>query len=110
VQNHVTAFFHGHDHVYAKEVLDGVVYQEVPMAANSKYDTGFSSNSTDYAGTALIANSGHLLVTVAPNSTTVQYVRSYLSGDGQNRSVAASYTMPGYSVADAGVSGSGTSN
>ncbi|HEY8922994.1 MAG TPA: metallophosphoesterase, partial [Polyangia bacterium] len=24
VQNHVTAFFHGHDHVYAKETLDGV--------------------------------------------------------------------------------------
>jgi hypothetical protein len=97
VQNHVTAFFHGHDHVYAKEVLDGVVYQEVPMPANENYDMGFSTNlNATYAGTPLIANSGHLHVTVAPTGTTVEYVRSYLPGDGQNGSVAASYTAQGY--------------
>ena len=31
VQNQVTIVFHGHDHFYAKQDLDGIVYQEVPQ-------------------------------------------------------------------------------
>jgi hypothetical protein len=92
-QNHVTAFFHAHDHVYAKETLDGVVYQLMPMAANPNYDKGFSTNPTDYAGTTLIANSGHLRVTVSPASAKVDYVRSFLSGAGTNGTIAATYSM-----------------
>jgi hypothetical protein len=95
VQNHVSAFFHAHDHVYAKEALDGVVYQELPFAANASYDMGFASNATDYAGAQMVANSGHLRVTVAPAEVTVDYVRSFLPGDGANGSVAASYRIGG---------------
>jgi hypothetical protein len=93
VENHVTVFFHAHDHVFAQETLDGVVYQEVPMAANASYDTGFSTNPTDYAGTALTPNSGHLRVTVSPASVTVDYVRSFLAGQGTNGAVARTYTV-----------------
>lgn len=95
VENHVTAFFHGHDHVYAKETLDGVVYQEVPMAANAGYDTGFASNGSEYAGATLLPNSGHLRVTVAPTGATVDYVRSFLAGEGTNGAIAATYVMGG---------------
>jgi hypothetical protein len=97
VKNHVTAFFHGHDHGYAKEALDGVVYQEVPMPADPAYTTGGFTNPGWYAGATIIANSGYLRVTVAGASTTVEYIRSYLTPeDGANNSVAASYTVPGY--------------
>ena len=94
-QNHVSVFFHAHDHVYAQEILDGVVYQEMPMAANANYDTGFSTNPTDYAGTTLIPNSGHLKVTVSPTVVTVAYVRSFKPGDGTNGTISASYTLAG---------------
>ncbi len=92
----VTVFFHGHDHVFATEQLDGVVYQETPHAANDDYGIGFASNPTDYPGAVLVANSGHLRVTVAPEGATVEYVRSFLEGDGENGSVAHSYTVPGH--------------
>jgi len=94
VQNGVTALFHGHDHVYATEMLDGVVYQCVPHAANDDYGTGFASNQTDYAGAlALIANSGYVRVTVGPGEARFDYVRSYLPGDGTNGTVAHTYTV-----------------
>jgi hypothetical protein len=93
VHTKVNAFFHGHDHVFAKEVLDGVVYQEVPHAANADYGEGFSTNPTDYAGGTLVNNSGHLRVTVAPTTTTVDYIRSYLPGDGTNRELANHYII-----------------
>ena len=107
--NHVTAFFHAHDHVYAKETLDGVVYQEVPMAANPNYDTGFDTNPAVYAGTTLIANSGHLRVTVSPTKATVAYVQSFLSGQGTNGSIAATYNLRGAGAGGTGGStGTGT--
>ena len=40
VANGVSAFFHGHDHQYGYEKLDGMVYQSVPSA-------GFTSNFGD---------------------------------------------------------------
>jgi hypothetical protein len=92
-ENGVTAFFHGHDHVFAMEELDGVVYQECPHAANTDYGSGFESNATDYAGAASVNNSGHLRVTVSPTLVSVDYVRAYLPGDGDNASVAYSYTI-----------------
>ena len=82
VKTNVTAFFHGHDHVFAKEVLDGIVYQEVPHAANADYGGGFSTNPQDYADGDLVNNSGHLRVTVAPAKVTVEYVRSFLPNAG----------------------------
>ena len=97
VTNHVTAFFHGHDHGYAKESLDGVVYQEVPMSADPQYTTGGFTNPGWYAGAKILPNSGHLRVTVTGASATVDYVRAFLTPeDGENNSVAASYTMQGY--------------
>jgi hypothetical protein len=96
VHTNVTAFFHGHDHVFAKEELDGVVYQEVPFAANSNYGDGFDTNPEDYAGGVLRDNSGHLRVTVAPTNVAVDYVRSFLPADiakGTNGEVAYSYVI-----------------
>ena len=41
VKYKVTVFFHGHDHEYAYESRDGVIYQLVPMAADATYGYGF---------------------------------------------------------------------
>jgi len=99
-ENGVSAFFHGHDHVFAKEELDGVVYQECPQSANPSYDGGFTSNAADYANAARVNNSGHLRVTVTPTLVTVSYVRAYLPGDGDNGSVAYSYAISPCAVAN----------
>jgi len=93
VANGVTAFVHGHDHVFAREELDGVVYQEIPQAADAGYGTGFASNAKDYAGATTFHNSGHVRFTVSPVAVTVEYVRAYLAGDGDNGSVAYAYTI-----------------
>ena len=38
VENDVTIFFHGHDHLFVKQDLDGIVYQEVPQPSYASYD------------------------------------------------------------------------
>jgi hypothetical protein len=94
VQNGVTAFFHGHDHEYAYEKRDGIIYQLVPMAADAGYGFGFKNyNETDPYTMRVLPNSGHLRVTVSPLTATVDYVRAFLPADGVNGQVADTYTI-----------------
>jgi hypothetical protein len=37
VKNGVTIFFQGHDHLFARQELDGVIYQETPNPADNTY-------------------------------------------------------------------------
>ena len=73
--NHVTIFFQGHDHLFARQELDGVIYQTLPEPANPNYTT---ENADAYQSGDRFPNSGHVRVKVSPNSVQVDYVRSYL--------------------------------
>lgn len=97
VDNGVKIFFQGHDHLFAKEELDGLVYQEVPMPSDSTYEIGVLANADAYTDVTL-DGSGHLRVTVNPSCVKVDFVRAYLpkdtiDGKHSNREVAYSYTI-----------------
>jgi hypothetical protein len=80
VKNGVTIFFQGHDHLFAYQKKDGIVYQSVPNPADPKYQ---AFNSDAYTGD-ILPNSGHLLITVAPDQVKVDYIRSFLPKDESN--------------------------
>ena len=99
----VTAVFHGHDHLYADQVLDGIKYQEVPQpsltyAADSTYLTlakeGGYVSCLDLTATCQ-GSSGYLKVTVSPTSgVTSEYVRTYtLPSQGENKSISAKWNV-----------------
>jgi len=79
VRNHVTAVFHGHDHLYARQDLDGIVYQEVPQPSAKNSSSGQTlAADYHYASGTILSSSGHLRVTVSPAAVTARYVRSWL--------------------------------
>jgi predicted phosphodiesterase len=83
VENGASAYFHGHDHQYVYETRDGIVYQEVPSP--SMTGSGFSGIYTEgvydeYETIEMQPNAGHLRLTVTPDLTTVEYVRSNQTG------------------------------
>lgn len=94
VKHGVSIFFQGHDHLYARQERDGVVYQEAPVPADHKYATGFADGYT--SGTKL-PNSGYLRVTVSPQEAKVDYVRCWLPKDETARQktgdIAHTYTV-----------------
>ncbi len=98
VANGVDIYFHGHDHVFAYEELDGIVYQLVPQPSDPSYGTGWLEDGNYYNNADIVNNSGHMRVTVGSNAATVEYVRAFLNGESQggfsNRDVAYSYTIP----------------
>lgn len=83
----VNVLFHGHDHGFAKQDLDGIVYLECPKPGASEYSLGFLEKS-GYTHGDLIANSGHIEVSVAESHVRLDYVRAYLPGDGENGETA----------------------
>jgi hypothetical protein len=96
VKNGVTIFFQGHDHLFARQERDGIVYQETPNPADATY-TAF--NREAYKSGDILPNAGYLRVTVSPANTKVEYIRAYLAKDEKldhkNGEVAFSYTARG---------------
>ncbi|MBN2794555.1 MAG: metallophosphoesterase family protein [Clostridia bacterium] len=87
----VTIFFQGHDHVFAREDVDGIVYQTLPKPAERIADNQL--NAKYFTGDVLL-NSGFLNVSVDESGVQVDYNRNYLvaSGD-QTTGVVYSYRV-----------------
>ncbi len=89
IDTHVSAVFHGHDHQYAYEMRDGIVYQSLPAAGFS--GNGFNVyNQTNPLTTRALPSGGHLRVTINPTQATVDYISSNTA---TNTQVLYSYTI-----------------
>jgi hypothetical protein len=111
----VSAFFHGHDHVFVRQELDGITYQELPQPgyfnfinpAKSYSNTGLAS-LYGYTHGVVLPSSGYLRVTVADSGALVEYVRSFLpaheNAQQVNGAVAYSYLLRKSVPASAGAS------
>ncbi|MEI8272823.1 MAG: metallophosphoesterase [Paludibacter sp.] len=92
-KNHVSIFFQGHDHLFVRQELDGVIYQSVPNPADNTY-TAFNADA--YQSGDVLPNSGFLKVNVSAKEVKVEYIRSFLKADEKemkNGDVAFSYTL-----------------
>jgi len=94
--NNVTIFFQGHDHIFVKQKLDGVIYQTLPYAADPTYGL---YNAERFDSTVELPCSGYARVTVSESSVLVEYVRTFLPKDETaeqvNGEVAYTYTVTG---------------
>src|ERR1035441_7909948 len=97
VANHVTAVFHGHDHLYARQELDGILYQEIPQPGAINPRVGKRAADYEYTHGTVLDGSGHIRVTVSPSQVRTEFVRTWTpaaqSGDHKNREVADSLTI-----------------
>lgn len=73
VRHGVTAVFHGHDHLFAEQERDGVLYQEVPQPGHRR---GGANRAADYGYRegVILDGSGFLAVTVGPDVARVEFV------------------------------------
>ena len=95
VANKVTIFFQGHDHIWARQQLDGVTYQTLPEPADPFYTL---YNSDAFLSGDKYPNTGYTRVTVSPAAVRVEYIRTWLpkdEGAGKTSGTAAfRYTIP----------------
>ncbi len=89
VDNDVTIFFQGHDHVFAREEVDGVIYQTLPKSAEMVPDQ--QNNYLFYSGGDVQINSGYLEVMVQPEHVQVTYNRLVVPGQPDNKDIGVVY-------------------
>ncbi|NDC79483.1 MAG: T9SS C-terminal target domain-containing protein, partial [Chitinophagia bacterium] len=81
---------------FAQEVRDNVVYQALPMAADSTYEIGMLANADAYVSNTL-PGTGHLRVNVDPACVKVDFIRAWLPKDTsatrRNGEIAFSYSL-----------------
>ena len=99
VQNKVSIVFHGHDHLYVKQDLDGVVYQESPQPGYPNFNNANSAKDYGYVSGTIMGSPGHLRLSISPDQLQVDYVRPVLAGSEtatrHNRDVSHSYVVRG---------------
>lgn len=103
-ENEVTAFFHGHDHFFAKQERDCMIYQECPQPSHPNYSNANQADDYGYVEGLILPNSGHLRLQVSPEGVNVEYVRVYKPEDESatrhNGDVSASYFIPAHNCYD----------
>ena len=101
VDHGASVVFHGHDHMFIKQDLDGIVYQLVPQPGHPRSGTK-SAEEYGYISGEVQGSSGHVRVRVSGDSARVDYVRAYLptaeGGSRRNGDVSYSYAVQGKEI------------
>lgn len=72
-----TVVFHGHDHLYARQERDGIVYLLVPQPGHQRFDNTRSAADYGYRSGVIQGASGIVRTRVTPTAATLEYVRAY---------------------------------
>jgi hypothetical protein len=76
LKNHVTAVFRAHDNFYARQELDGLPYVMIPQPSFAGNDRIRDLQNYGYRQGIFLGNSGHVRVTVSPETVKVEYVKA----------------------------------
>lgn len=85
VDNKVEIVFKGHDHFYARQELDNIIYQTVPQPSHPG-ETPNTVSDYGYEAGVILGGSGYLRVLVEGDTITVEFIKA----DG---SIATSYKL-----------------
>jgi hypothetical protein len=73
VENKVSFVFKGHDHVYVKQELDGIIYQTLPQPSHP--GDKLSAEQYGYVSGKAVGGSGFLRVTTSGATAKVEFVK-----------------------------------
>jgi hypothetical protein len=91
VDNNVNVVFHGHDHFYARQSLDGIIYQLVPQPGTPGNSVNDASKYSYKAG-VFLPSAGYLRVVVSSEEAVVEYVKT-AQDMSQNSSIPDHYVI-----------------
>lgn len=95
VKHKASVVFHGHDHFFARQDLDGVSYLLVPQPGHASSERMRSAEEYGYKKGDFLPPAGHVRVNVTPEQAVVDYVRTYLPQNetAQRKNGEISYTF-----------------
>ena len=95
VKHQVSVVFHGHDHFFAKQDLDGIVYQLVPQPGHKGDRFPRQAEEYGYHQGEIMGGSGYMLVNVTDDEATISFIKTVTDKDkNYNSKNSYSYKIP----------------
>lgn len=92
VKYNVNIVFHGHDHFFAKQEKDGIVYQLLPQPGAMHYGVNKSVGEYGYKEGVILNAPGYLRVTLESKRCHVAYVQSSIN-EKDNKKILYAYEL-----------------
>jgi len=93
VKNKVTAVFHGHDHIFARQELDGVVYQCLSQPGAKERGNTRNGEEYGYVNGTILNAPGYMRVSVGAEKVTFQFVETNIRDISKNKSILFQYQI-----------------
>ena len=89
----VNAVFHGHDHMYANQEYDGIIYQCVPQPGAKNSARPRPSGEYGYKSGIILNGPGYLRVRLTGSLATVSYLKTDPSSEKENKKINHEYQI-----------------
>jgi hypothetical protein len=93
VANKVNVLFHGHDHFFAKQDFDGLVYQLLPQPGAMRYGNINSAKDYGYNSGKILNSPGYIRVKIEDYNATIDYVQTSITSSHKNKEILYSYSF-----------------
>lgn len=89
----VTAVFHGHDHLFARQEKDGIIYQCLSQPGSQRTRMSNQASEYGYMTEDAFLNPGYMRVNVQPDKVLFEFVGTNISDKSGNKKVIYSYQL-----------------
>ncbi|MEI8087717.1 MAG: metallophosphoesterase [Paludibacter sp.] len=90
---HVNVVFHGHDHLFAKQELDGIVYQCLSQPGANEQGNTRNGEEYGYVNGKILNGPGYMRVKVKSDNATFEFVGTNVKAASENKKVVFQYTI-----------------
>jgi len=90
---HVNVVFHGHDHLFAKQELDGIVYQCISQPGAMERGNTRNAEEYGYLNGKILNGPGYMRVNVKNKNATFEFVGTNVKTALENKKVVYQYTI-----------------
>jgi hypothetical protein len=89
----VDVVFHGHDHFYGNQNLDGIIYQELPQPGAFENSKPNPTAAYGYKQGTFLTGTGYMKVSVNAITATFEYIGTSVSDPNRNKIILHSYSV-----------------
>ncbi len=90
---HVNVVFHGHDHLFAKQELNGIIYQCLSQPGAREQGNSRNGDEYGYVNGKILNAPGYMRVNVKSDNATFEFVGTNVKAASENKKVVYQYII-----------------
>ncbi|MEI8272822.1 MAG: metallophosphoesterase [Paludibacter sp.] len=93
LKNHVSVVFHGHDHLFARQEKDGIIYQCISQTGSLRTKVSNQATEYGYQNNDILLNPGYMRVGIQKDKAVFEFVNTDNTDIFKNKKVIYQYEL-----------------